>query len=267
MKGRALAMFLPLVLAGAEPSLYLNYSPHPPPDALLRHTVCILDPAAKADLKPGQAKGNRFYAYVSVVELSAHSALLPAATARGVTFVGENTAWNSRLMDVTRPAWRGFLLEDAAQAAAKAGFDGFFLDTADSLSLLPTSVNPSTARAAVLEGIRALKSRWPEKKIILNRGFDLLPDLKGVLDGLLVESVYQTFDPATKRHKAVPAAGSRWLEGRIREAQGLSLPVYAVDYVNPIQSTLAAKTAMKLRALGAVPLVTTPDLNGQVLAP
>lgn len=260
-------MLLATGLAAAEPSLYINYAPAPPAEALLRHTVCILDPAAKADLKPGQAKGNRFHAYLSLVELSTHSSRQAAAKTRGVAFVGENTAWKSQLMDVTGPGWQSFVLGDLAEPAAEAGFDGFFLDTADSLSLLPASVDPTRAKKAVLQAIRALKSRWPEKKIILNRGFELLPELKGSVDGLLVESVYQTFDPATHRHKAVSAEGSRWLEGRIKEAQLLGLTVYAVDYVNPIQTALAAKTALKLRALGAIPLVTTPELNGQVLAP
>lgn len=255
------------VLHAADPSLYVNYSANPPAEALLRYSVCILDPAAKADLKPGQAKGNTFYAYLSLVEVAATSPKLAAAETRGVRFAGENTAWNSRLMDVTQPAWRTYFLEDLAAPAVALGYDGFFLDTADSLSLLPKEINATKAQAAVLEAIQELKKRWPEKKIILNRGFDLLAPSKGKLDGLLVESVYQTFDPATHRHKAVPAAGSRWLEGKIREAQALGLTIYAVDYVNPVQAALAAKTALKLSALGAVPLVTTPDLSGQVLAP
>jgi len=251
----------------AEPSLYLNYSAHPPAEALLRHTVCILDPAAKADLKPGQAKGNTFYAYLSLVEVAATSPKLATAKALGVRFAGENTAWNSRLMDVTQPAWRRFLLEELAAPAAALGYDGFFLDTADSLSLLPKDIDSAKAQAAMLDAIRTLKQRWPEKKIILNRGFDLLPELKSALAGLLVESVYQSFDPATQRYKAVPPAGTRWLEGKISQAQGLGLVVYAVDYVNPVQLQLAGKTALKLRSLGVVPLVTTPDLSGQILAP
>ncbi len=255
------------LLHAAEPSLYINYAANPPAEALLRHSVCILDPAAKADLKPGQAKGNAFYAYVSLVEVAATSPKLAAAETRDVRFVGENTAWNSRLMDVTQPSWRTFLLEELAAPAAARGYDGFFLDTADSLSLLPKEVAGAQARAAVLDAVRELKKRWPTKRIILNRGFDLLPELKDIVHGLLVESVYQTFDPTTHRHKAVAAHGSRWLEGKIREAQGLGLTVYAVDYVNPVQLPLAAKTAEKLRALGAVPLVTTPDLTGKVLAP
>jgi len=255
------------VLHAAEPSLYVNYSANPPAEALLRYSVCILDPAAKAELKPGQAKGNTFYAYLSLVEVAATSPKLAAAQTRGVRFVGENTAWNSRLLDVTQPAWLAFFLEDLAAPAAALGYDGFFLDTADSLSLLPKDIDAAKAQTAVLAAIRELKRRWPEKKIILNRGFDLLPLLKDALDGLLVESVYQTFDPATKRHKAVTPAGSRWLEGKIREAQALGLTVYVVDYVNPVQHQLAAKTALKLHSLGVVPLVTTPDLSGVVLAP
>ena len=70
--------------------------------------------------------------------------------------------------------------------------------------------------------------RWPKKSIVLNRGFELLPELKDVLSGVLVESVYQGFDPTTKRYRAVDPQGSEWLEARIHEAQALGLAVYAV---------------------------------------
>lgn len=263
---RLLLAAMASTLSAAEPSLYINYSPNPPAAALIKHTVCILDPAAKADLKPGQAKGNTFYGYLSLVEVAASSPNLAVAEARGVRFTGENTAWNSRLMDVTRPEWHTFIIEDLAEKIVALGYDGFFLDTADSASLLPESLR-SAAQTALTDTLSELKQRWPEKKIILNRGFDLMQPLKGKLDGLLVESVFQTFDSATMRHKAVPAAGSRWLEEKIRHAQALGLTVYAVDYVNPVQATLAATTALKLRSLGTIPLITTPDLGGQVLAP
>jgi polysaccharide biosynthesis protein PelA len=262
--GLMLAACAPLLM-GAEPSLYINYSPHPPAAALLQHTVCILDPAAKVDLAPGQAKGNQFFAYLSLVELAAGSPKLAAAESRGVRFVGENTAWNSRLMDITQPEWQTFLLDDLAADIAAQGYDGFFLDTADSATLLPEPLRADGA-TALEKVVRRLKQRWPEKRLILNRGFDLLAPLQKELDGLLVESVYQTFDGAAGRNKAVPAEGSRWLEGKIRQAQALGLTVYAVDYVSPAQLQLAASTAGRLRALGTVPLITTPDLGGVVLA-
>jgi hypothetical protein len=144
------------------------------------------------------------------------------------------------------------------------GFDGFFLDTADSVQRL---ADPHAGWRALSKIIRQLHQRWPKKSIVLNRGFELLPELKAVLSGVLVESVYQGFDAATKRYQATNADGIRWIEARIREAQALGLKVYAVDYVHPVQKPLARRTAARLQQLGCTPLLTTPDLLGEVLAP
>ncbi len=265
---RCLLLFCALLRAGmaAETRLYINYSPHPPERDLLASNLCILDLHAQADLQPGHRAGSQFLAYVSLVEVARGSLAEGAARRRGVAFAGRNGDWDSQLMEVTSAAWKDFVLEDCAAAAFQKGYDGLFLDTLDSLERLDAARRPQ-ARQAVKGMIAALHERWPGKKLVVNRGFDLLAEAASSLSGVLVESVYQGFDPATKRYRAVDAAGSRWLEARIRAARKLGLEVYAVDYVNPVLESLAQETAMRLKALGCVPLITTPALSGEVVAP
>lgn len=252
-----------LGVAKAE-SLFIDYSLKPKAAALLKYSLCILDPSAQVDLKPAQQKGHRILAYISFVELAKGSPAATAAENRKVPHVGQNEAWDSHLLDVQSKAWQDFILDDCAASAVAKGFDGFFLDTADSVQRL---ADPHAGWRALSKIIRQLHQRWPKKSIVLNRGFELLPELKAVLSGVLVESVYQGFDAATKRYQATNADGIRWVEARIREAQALGLKVYAVDYVHPVQKPLARRTAARLQQLGCTPLLTTPDLLGEVLAP
>lgn len=265
MTRRLLSFFL--FLAGlakvSGQSLFIDYSPKPNAAGLLKHELCILDPHAEADLKPAQQKGHRILAYLSLVELAQGSPAAAKAEERQVPKLGKNEAWSSHLLDVRSAAWRTFMIEDCAASAVAQGFDGFFLDTADSVQRLS---DPKAGGRALIDLIRQLHERWPKKSIVLNRGFELLPELKTILAGVLVESVYQGFDPATKRYQAVEPQGSAWLEGKIREAQALGLPVYAVDYVHPIQKALAQRTAERLKKLGCTPLITTHELRGTVLA-
>ncbi len=256
-------------VSGAQPvtRLYINYTRTPPPQDLVTYDLCILDPHAKADLAPGQALGHRFLAYLSLVELAKGSPADADAQKRGVPFLGTNEDWASHVMDVHSPAWQDFILEDVAAAAMAKGYDGLFLDTADSVAHAALKDNKAGARRAVINMVQALHKRWPDKQLILNRGFDMLPDLANDLNGVLVEGVYQDFDPSTKHYRAVPAEGSQWVTSRIREAQALKLPVYAVDYVAPSNRPLAEATAKRLQALGCTPFITTPGLTGKVLAP
>jgi len=261
------ALFTGMVSA-AQPAtrLYINYSRTPPPKALLAYDLCILDPHAKVDLKPGQKLGHHFLAYLSLVELAKGSPASADAHKRGVPLLGSNAAWASEIMDVTTETWRDFILEDVAAAAIAKGYDGFFLDTADSVAHTAIK-DKGRARKAVIDLVRALHQRWPSKRILLNRGFDLLSDLAPVLNGVMVESVYQSFDSTTKHYQPVSEDGSRWVIAKIKEAQQRKLSVYAVDYVEPHDLKLANETVKRLIALDCIPLITTPALNGAVIAP
>ena len=46
--------------------------------------------------------------------------------------------------------------------------------------------------------IKALKAKFPQHPVILNRGFPLLARLTGSVDGVLAESLYRKYDFATK---------------------------------------------------------------------
>jgi len=259
----SLFLFLAGLAKVSGQSLFIDYSPKPNAAELLKHELCILDPHAEVDLKPAQQKGHRILAYLSLVELAQGSPAAAKAEQRQVPYVGKNQAWASHLLDVQSAAWRAFMIDDCAASAVAQGFDGFFLDTADSVQRLS---DPKAGGRALADLIRQLHQRWPKKSIVLNRGFELLPELKDVLSGVLVESVYQGFDPTTKRYRAVDPQGSEWLEARIHEAQALGLAVYAVDYVHPVQKALARRTAERLKKLGCTPLITTHELRGTVLA-
>lgn len=249
--------------------LYINYSARPDPQDLTTFDFCILDAAAEADLAPGHTLGHTYLAYVSTVEARPGSTTEKLAISRKVPFVGKNSDWGTHLLDITHAEWLPMLVNGVAKPALDKGFDGFFLDTIDSAEML-TKQSPEKAKAyekALVGLIRKLHSRFPTAKIVINRGFGLLDEVATDINGVLVESVFQTFDPKTKSYKAVAPEGSAWLESRIRQVQMRRLPVYAVDYVDPAQKDLAKQTADRLSALGCIPFVTTQELNGTALAP
>lgn len=253
----------------AAPRLYLDYSAKPSPENLAAFDLCILDPAAEVDLEPGHSLGNRYLAYVSTVEARAGSVNEIVAKAAGIPFAGKNESWGTRLVDVAHPGWLAAMMEKVVHPAVVKGFDGIFLDTVDSVALLGKTIpgHEKPAREAIAALIREVKKKYPDQSIVVNRGFDLLPEVKALVSGVLVESVFRTCDPKTRTYAAVSAEGTAWIVERIREVQRVGLPVYAVDYVPAAERQLAKATAEKLAALGCVPFVTTIDLQGAALAP
>ncbi len=265
----AMTLLSSLALAERADSLYVDYSVRPDATQLLAHDLSILSPNAEADLEAGRKLGNRHLAYLSLVEIAEDAAYRQAAADAGIATLATNAAWRSDVLDVSQPAWQNFVIERLARPALDRGFDGLFLDTADSVRLL-AEAHPERAeefRSGLIAVIRALRREFPGKSLVINRGFDLLKELgPDVIDGVLVESVFRGFDPETREYAPTAPEHTRILTGQIREARGVGYPVYVIDYVKPGDTEEVTETERQIRDLGAVPFLTTPELDGTLSA-
>ncbi len=251
-------------------SLFIDYSAEPNEDLLLAYDLTILQPTSKVDLTVGQTLGNRYLAYLSVVEVSANDQdeIHQAANDLGVELLSRNQEWGTRMVDLTNPAWRNYVIHEIAASAIAKGFDGFFLDTLDSAEVLMREY-PDRALEfdeALVALVSELRTAYPEVEIVVNRGFRWLDSLSQQIDGMMVESVYQTFvgNMGDYGYKPVPTSTTKLLELQIEKAMNQGLDVYVVDYVDPLQPEIAEATDEKIRDLGAIPFLTTPELQGQI---
>ena len=257
--------------AAPEPEvrLLVNYSARPDPQTVLAHTLCILDPAAEAPLALGRAMGHTHLAYLSTVEVAPQTPAAESARKRGIPTLDKNAGWNSELLDILHPGWEDWLVEDVAGPALARGYDGLFLDTLDSVERIAAK-RPGEAAAyhrALVNAIRRLHREFPGKPIVLNRGFPLLEEVHDAIQGVLIEGLYQTWSPEEKRYSATSVQGTEWLLNHIARIKARKLPVYVVDYVPPSDKALAYRTAERIREAGGIPFVTTPELQGEELAP
>lgn len=250
----------------AAEGLYVDYSEKPDADHLLAYDLCIISPDATADLKAGQKLGNRYIAYLSLVEVAPTASYREDLEASGIPTLAENTDWGSSLIDIADSRWQKFVLEKLARPADEKGFDGFFLDTIDSIAILEKK-HPDRAaefRKSLVGIIKALHKEFPGKRIIINRGFDFLPELKGAVNGVLVESVFRTFDTETHEYGPVEPATTEKLKEQIGRSQKLGLDVYVLDYAAPDDAEAARFSEKESRALGCIPFVATRDLQGRI---
>lgn len=257
-----------VVSAGAK-HFYVNYSAQVDAPELLPYDLCILQPNAGFDLKPVQESGVRVLAYVSIGEVAADAPYRAEVLRLHIPFLGTNSTWNSDYVDLSASAWHEFVIGQLARNAADRGFDGFFLDTVEAVETLANKFPNRAAeiRAGTATLIRKLRQAYPEKQIVLNRGFSLFESVHGSVDGILAESLFQTYDFKTKRYEALESADTRWLQQNLSRWKEAGLDVYVIDYVDPAQPDLARETALKIEALDYNAFITTPELMGHVLAP
>ncbi len=256
-----LGCLLPSTVRASSPlaSVALYYAPRPPLDELHAFDVVVVDPSADGvDPVVYRTSHSQLFAYLSVGEVTPdrpyYREMQPA------WFVADNRVWKSRVVALDDPDWRAFFLDRVLEPLWRAGYRGFFLDTLDSYQLVPDAKRHAALRAGLVAVIRAIKQRHPQVQLILNRGFELLDQVKDCTVAVAAESLFQTFDPKTGLYGEVPVQDRQWLLDRFAEVKKTGLPVISIDYVTPKDRALARSTAARIAALGVIPWVTDKDL-------
>ena len=246
------------------PAVAFWYGHDPPLDELALYDWVVLEPEHLPDGPPGRltAAGVLPFAYVSVGEVGRHRSW--AGEVDPAWVLGRNRAWDSRVMDLASPGWRAFLLERRFAPLWERGWRAFFLDTLDSYQgVLPGGRWPAQVEG-LAELIGTLRARFPGVRLLLNRGFELLPRLEaegaGAVVGVAAESLQAGWDPATGRYAPVPEAERGWLLERLERVRRLGLTGVAIDYLPPGRREEARRVARRIAAQGLVPWVADPAL-------
>ncbi len=258
-------------LASEPLAFYVNYSARVPTAPLVAHPLSIVHPSATVDLEAAHRVGNTVLAYISVGEVASDAPYRAEITRRGLPLAGRNAVWKSDLIDLTDPRWAEFLVGELATAAVARGFDGFFLDTLDSIELIAPgdAARQAALKKGLVETVRRLRAAFPKKRIVVNRGFAAFPELRDSIDGVLAESLFATHDFATKTNRAVAPAETEALLVELRKIAAAGRAVYVLDYADPAPAaaTNAMTVASRISALGYHAFVSTPALDGAALAP
>ena len=249
-------------LARAEsPAVAFFYGANPPWAVLQAFDMVVVDPDHVADPRVPLLKSTRLAAYVAVGEVQpsrAYAAKLPKDW-----LVGDNAAWGSRVVDQSAPGWPAFFANEVIAPLWNAGYRDFFLDTLDSYHLMARNdAARAKQEAGLVAVIRAVKARFPEARLIFNRGFEILPAVHGEVFAVAAESLYEGYDAGAKHYRPVPQADREWLLGQLeRVRKEYRLPVIAIDYLPSAERERARATAKKIIDLGMIPWVATPELD------
>lgn len=235
---------------------------------LAGYDLVVLDRMFRGDRAAIARRGARVFGYLSLGEINtgdpSFATLDPAAV------LAANPAWpEARIVDVRHPAWRALVLDRLVPELVAGGFTGLLLDTLDTPVFLEQH-DPAAHRGmrdAAAGLVRAIRARQPRLSLIMNRGYDLLPELARSLDALLAESLITTGD----------AAGYRWnTEAEIAHHLMLiaeaghrapPLPVLSLDYWPPDDESAIRCIYRRQRALGHFPYVATRTLERVVSEP
>ncbi len=244
----------------AEKTTAFHYGPSPPVDVLRHYDHVVVEPDHWSATDREQLEPPQLMAYVSVGEVRPSRSWFSDLDTGWL--LEENPEWASRIVDPCAE-WCAFLMKRRFEPLWRDGYRGFFLDTIDSpLAGVPAdSALFEIRKAGLTRIVQQLRARFPKARIVVNRGFELLPQIASSIDGVVAESLYQSWTKAHGYH-AVKREDRAWLLGKLNEARNtFDVPVTVIDYVSPTNRTLAVETARNIASHGFSPWVATPALD------
>jgi len=204
------------------------------------HTV-VLDPDLYPDV---HALNSRSFAYLSIGEVSSGRCYYKTLEEKGL-LEGKNRDWGSHHIRIVDKEWEKMLLDEVIPPIVEGGYDGLFLDTVDSL------IARNIPRAHIVRLIKSIKKRYPNLKLMLNRGFEIADMVP--IDALLYESTITGYNFKNKK--------SYFFSYDFQFVPKRKIERFSVDYWDQKESEKIGEIYKIALSRGYKPLVTDITLN------
>lgn len=139
----------------------------------------------------------------------------------------------------------------------------FFFDTIDSYRLYTkTTTGLLTQQLGIINLTRAIKQEFSGVHLLFNRGFDILDEVSDLIDGIVAESLFTSWNPQASLYQTVPQSDYEWLlEKLFMVRDKYKLPITVIDYLPDNQQERRMEIARKIFDLQFTPWVSTMALN------
>jgi uncharacterized protein (TIGR01370 family) len=258
-----LLVSLPALAAANGKNIAIYYADKPPVELLSKFERVIVE---ADNIKPDELaeiskQGSNVFAYASIGEVSSTRSWY--SKVKKEWMLGKNVAWDSDVMDLSNPEWQEFLLSEVINPLWAKGYRGLFLDTLDSFKLFALTAEKQAIQTAALKSfLSKVKQRYPEIKLIANRGFEIIPHIAKQLDAVAAESLYASWDNVHKKYTSTSEKDQQWLLSQLKSIKSkYNLDIIIIDYVPPKKRQHAQDIAQKIQEHGFIPWVSTPALN------
>ncbi|MEQ8347240.1 MAG: endo alpha-1,4 polygalactosaminidase [Sneathiellaceae bacterium] len=236
-----------------------------PASSFTGYDLVVFDGRHHPDLRPLKDRGIALFGYINVGEVATYEPHYAEVQKMGL-LRQQNPSWpDSRMVDMRDSRWTELVLSRLIPAVLREGFDGIFLDTLDNAGYMERE--DAAANAGMIEAgkrlVAAIRRHYPGLPVILNRGYDLLPEAARHVDYILGESIRTDYDFDTREYGWVPEELYREqvdiLEGA-RKANP-AIAVLTLDYWYPEQTDTIARIYEIERQNGFWPYVATVELD------
>jgi polysaccharide biosynthesis protein PelA len=173
--------------------------------------------------------------------------------------LGANPNWKDHFyIDAAKQGWHTLVIDRVLPAIFSKGFKGVFLDMVDVASpdLYPM------LRPGIVALIHEIREAYPDKILMINNGSFLVPEVSDCVDGMVVESVFASYDFAAKSYVPVKKEDSNARCAELRTLMTTyGMKIFAIDYAPPGDTLTRAFAEREAIHHGFLSFVSTIELN------
>lgn len=268
MKKLALFTFLcSLSLFGKEETFpwVVYYGEKAPIEDLQPYNPIVLDRDYPFSLDPLLKEKKEVLGYVNVGEVDDRDPWFFNAKAEGI-LLEENPLWKgSWSLDIRHPYWKDLLLNQILQGLVVNGFTGFFLDQLD-VSIALEDQNPQKyggMKKAAVDLIQSIRKQYPNHRIMLNRAYELLPEVGDEIHYELAETLFTDYNSQTQKFQLRPQTEVDWQLSQLDKSrkQFPQLVLFSLDYWDPKDKEGIKQLYTEARKQCVRPYVSTMNLD------
>ncbi len=201
----------------------------------------------------------KMYAYVSINEIQESIKEYKYVDKSWV--ISENREWGSKVLDIKNRDYQEFIFKRLIEPRMKDGFQNFFFDTLDSYQLgTKTEKERETSRKELIHFLKEFHTRYPDAKLILNRGFDVIDEVHEGIEAVLFESYYNGLGGETG-YKELSDGDREWLDIYLDKIKAYDINIISLEYLSADEiDTKADKIIEKIKARGMIPYISHREL-------
>jgi len=260
-------ILVPLMLFSRENKFpwIVYYGEELPAKSFAPYNPIVLDSLSRPSITELIDKKKEVLGYLNLTQASERYSWFPLIKEKGL-LISEDEVWQKDWdVDIRNPFWQDVVLNQVIPDIVAHGFTGLFLDQVD-IAINFEQNDPIKYKGmaqASIDLIKAIRKKYPSKRLMLNRGFEILPQVGNDVDYLLAETLYTYLDFKTGKYTIRTDAEYDWGMDQINSAQALfpHLVIFSLDYWDPADKEMLKKIYSKERASCLRPYVTTPSLD------
>ncbi|MBE0497754.1 MAG: endo alpha-1,4 polygalactosaminidase [Campylobacterales bacterium] len=225
------------------------------------HDYIIVEPENVSSYTHGfRTYAKKIYAYVSIGEAEPYRSYFKEIKPQWK--IAENRAWGSVVMDISDDAYHTFVYDKVIQPMVDKGYENFFFDTLDSYQILAqTQDERDKYEQGLIRFIKKFKARYPQSKLIVNRGFEVMDEIHASLDAVLFESLFYGLATQELVYREVEEEDREWLLSQLKKVKSYGLDVICLDYIDLKQTQKIEQTLKKIEKLGLIPYISNKELT------